>query len=188
MIIQRSYLQSYLLSGERILWQGRPKAGIVFQPNDVFIIPFSLLWGGFVVSTVAQPWTFTDDFLFSVFDIIFFAAAFNLIFGRFLHDAYNRTHLFYAVTNQRVIVRKTGINSGIRSLDLAALPTLDLKSGRKGRGTIAFDFDDEDGFSMRGMGFAGLVPTLGNAVKFLDIPDVNSVYEIIRRALERLPS
>ncbi len=187
MIIQPSYLQSQLLSGERILWQGRPKHGIVFQPSDIYLIPFSILWGGFAISSVTRSWSFNNDLYFSLFDIVFFTVACYLIAGRFLHDAYNRTHLFYAVTNQRVIVRKTGMNRGIRSLDLAALPTLELKSGRNGRGTISFDFDDEDGFTMRAMGFGALVPTLGRKVKFFDIPEVNSVYETIRRAIDELP-
>src|SRR5438046_585524 len=55
-------IQGQLASGERLLWSGRPVEGIVFRPSDAFMIPFSLMWGGFalfweysVISTDKAP-------------------------------------------------------------------------------------------------------------------------------------
>ena len=42
-------LSDRMLTGERILWSGRPAQGLLFTGRDVFLIPFSLLWGGFAV-------------------------------------------------------------------------------------------------------------------------------------------
>ena len=42
-------LTDRMLTGERILWSGRPAQGLLFTSRDVFLIPFSLLWGGFAV-------------------------------------------------------------------------------------------------------------------------------------------
>ena len=39
-------LQSYLESGERLLWAGRPAQAIVFTPPDWYFIPFSVVWFG----------------------------------------------------------------------------------------------------------------------------------------------
>ena len=42
-------IQPELLSGESILWTGQPNPRIVFHKEDLFLIPFSLLWGGFAI-------------------------------------------------------------------------------------------------------------------------------------------
>ncbi len=42
-------LQTELDPNEQLLWTGQPRHDIVFRGADVFMIPFSLLWGGFAI-------------------------------------------------------------------------------------------------------------------------------------------
>ena len=43
------WIRPYLEAGEQILWLGKPEKLHLLSAQDVFLIPFSLLWFGFVV-------------------------------------------------------------------------------------------------------------------------------------------
>src|SRR5437899_10880259 len=45
----RQRLQGELLSGERILWVGQPDPSILLSRADIFLVPFSVMWGGFAL-------------------------------------------------------------------------------------------------------------------------------------------
>ena len=38
-----------LNTSEQLLWAGRPPLGLMFRTVEVFLIPFSVLWGGFAI-------------------------------------------------------------------------------------------------------------------------------------------
>ncbi len=41
--------QPELLKDEKILWSGQPETKVLFTRADVFLAPFSVLWGGFAI-------------------------------------------------------------------------------------------------------------------------------------------
>ena len=137
-------LQPYLLTGERILWTGQPKQGLALTGKDAFLIPFSLMWGGFAIVWNAMVWLAPFDtstgggpgWLFKLWGLPFLIIGLYLIAGRFFHDAHIRKKLFYAVTDQRILVLR---GSKLTSLDIHRLPRLELSEHRDGSGNLAFE-------------------------------------------------
>src|SRR5436305_273618 len=123
-------ISSDLFPGERIAWSGRPRQGIYLKPSDLFVIPFSLMWGGFAffwefaVST-QLPKNSPQPF-FSLWGIPFCLVGVYLIVGRFFYDAYSRKSSCYAITDKRVLIRKAlfGGRKELVALELAHLPQL----------------------------------------------------------------
>jgi hypothetical protein len=89
-------IQKELDSGERLLWAGSPKQGVIFRGADVFMIPFSVLWGGFAIfwefmvlqipSGNAGP----ADIIFPFFGVPFVLVGLYMIFGRFIYESKKR--------------------------------------------------------------------------------------------------
>jgi hypothetical protein len=178
--------QPYLLTGEQIVWTGHPKQGLALSGRDTFLIPFSLMWGGFATfwnvgvwggigeNNEAAPW------FFRLWGLPFLVVGLYFIFGRFLHDAYLRKHLRYAVTDQRVLVLR---KSKITSLDVRRLPRLELSEHADQTGTLSFE---AAGFNPWG-GMNGLnwwVPSLGGSAQFFRIENSRRVYELIQNQIQ----
>jgi hypothetical protein len=45
----RAQLEPNLLPDEALLWWGRPDPAKHLGRNDIFLVPFSLAWGGFAI-------------------------------------------------------------------------------------------------------------------------------------------
>ena len=137
-------LQPELQPDESLLWAGRPGAGRLFTLIDIYLVPFSLLWGGFAIfwealvlsSMISRPSTF--ELFPLVFGLVFVAIGCYMIFGRFIVKRYTRRRTFYAVTDRRAIVVSTAFRRIVRSTSLKRLPGLELSTGRGTRGTVTF--------------------------------------------------
>ena len=139
-----SILSPELGSGERLLWSGRPRGGLRLRPQDVVLIPFSLLWGGFAIfweimalsTTAKAPAPFR--FLFPLFGLPFVMIGLYMIVGRFFFEARARARTIYGVTNQRILIVGGARGAQTRSLELSAIPELSLVQHKDGTGTITF--------------------------------------------------
>ena len=181
-------VRPYLSPGERILWTGRPKQGLVFRGKDALLIPFSLLWGGFAIFWNFEVWTFPEtgseiDWFMRLWGLPFLAAGLYFIVGRFLHDAMIRHRLYYAVTDRRVLIMRGVANLTAR--DIAALPMLQVSEHRDGTGTIVLD-SDEVGYSMfYGMrGFGDWTLSRNANAQLFRIENAHRVYELIHSQVQ----
>jgi hypothetical protein len=90
-----------LRPGEHLLWSGQGDPSVVFQASDAFIIPFSLLWGGFAIFWEVSALRSGIGLFPSIFGGAFVIVGLYLIIGRFFAKAFVKRTTVYAVTNQR---------------------------------------------------------------------------------------
>jgi hypothetical protein len=184
-------IQQELMSGESVVWTGRPKTNVVFHSEDTLLIPFSLMWGGFAVfwemvaAGIWHPGTFrASPSWFVLWGIPFVVVGQYLIWGRFVYAAWKKKRTYYAVTNRRVIVVQDGWKRRTASAFVDTLPALTKEGGSGKCGTLRFA-QSEPVFS-RGRGWQVWdAMAIGNVPVFVDVEDVDSVYRLVSELRDR---
>ena len=164
--------------GERQLWSGVPRQGLVLRATDAFLIPFSLLWAGFAVFWEAAVIRDGAPFFFRLWGIPFVLVGLYITIGRFFLDARRRANTSYAVTSERVLIKSGVLSTQLKSLSLQNLSDVTLHSRPNGSGTITFGPSMPGAAMMRGMAWPG-VP---QPPMFEEIADAKRVYDIVRDA------
>ena len=128
-------VQAELIQGENILWAGKPSSSVVFHGEDLFLIPFSLLWGGFALfweAGAAGLWgAGSQQGGQWVFGIPFFVIGQYLIWGRFFYVAWKKKRTHYAITTQRVLVVQNTWRHWMVSAYIGALPAVSKNEHKK---------------------------------------------------------
>ena len=192
-------LQSELLGGERLLWTGQPDPRVIFERVDIFLVPFSLLWGGFALvweagvlglgvfgegHRSAVPWFFV------LWGIPFVLVGLYFIAGRFFYKAWRKRRTYYALTNKRALVLVEGRGRTLRACFLSAVPTINKSVRSSGVGTISFGNTSwASMYDNTGMDFFGAMGALGadSTVRFNDVRDADRVYGLAMAARKELP-
>lgn len=137
-------IQKEIDSGERLLWSGTPRQGTILRGTDVFMVPFSLLWGGFAIFWEVMALQIPTgkagvvSIVFPLFGIPFVLLGLYMIFGRFIYDAKKRAKTFYGLTDQRAIIVSGLFNKSVKSLNLRTMTDVSLSENANGYGTIVF--------------------------------------------------
>jgi hypothetical protein len=97
-------LQPHLRGNEHVIWSGRPVTAVRFSPADVFMVPFSIVWGVFALFWVVSLIANGSPVFLLVASIPFVAVGGYLLFGRFLVKRHRKLRTAYAITNQRALI------------------------------------------------------------------------------------
>jgi len=179
-------VQPDLTSGESVLWAGRPSASVVFHKEDLLLIPFSLMWGGFAIfweMGVNGYWRPNTSLasapgFFVLWGIPFVLIGQYLIWGRFFYAAWKKRRTYYAVTSRRVIVVQDGWKRQLAATYIDALPTIAKEGGSGKFGTLRFA-PSEPMWSQRGGWGMWDSMAVGSLPVFRDIEGMDSVYRLI---------
>ena len=129
------FCRPYLVSGEHIIWKDKPGKGNLLTSSDAFMIPFSLVWCGFVFFWEYMALSDGAPFSVGLFGLPFIFIGLYLVLGSFIHLAYLRKRTLYVITNEKII-RKRG--SKVDMLNIKNMPPAHVKIHKDGYGTISF--------------------------------------------------
>ncbi|MCP9750311.1 hypothetical protein EGI32_04930 [Ferruginibacter sp. HRS2-29] len=127
--------------GEKLLWAGQPKRGIVFELSDIYNTIFSLamlVFIGFVIKLLLK----ISVFLALSVGGFFFLAIATIGIGRFFIEAELRKHTFYGLTDKRIILVSRMHPKIISSIDL--IPGLKVGFLPRMDGTSTIDLNPDE--------------------------------------------
>jgi hypothetical protein len=168
-----------LSRGERLLWTGRPRQGLLLRGSDAFAIPFSLFWGGFALFWNASVWRMGAPWFFRLFGLPFLVMGLYVTVGRFWWEARVRARTAYALTSERIIIASGGLRPTLKSLGLQTLSDVSVTERRDGSGTILLGPTPSGTMMMFG---SRSWPNGAQVPSFELIPDAKRVFDAIHEA------
>jgi hypothetical protein len=159
---------------------GRPAGGIILTGRDTFLIPFSILWCGFVVFWIIGVLS-SGAGAFALFGLAFLCFGLFFGIGRFLADAWLRSGMIYGLTDRRILILKAKPSVDFTSMDLSRLPQAQIIERGDGRGTVRFG-PPVSLFGSGRAGFAMWMPSLDPTPQFIAIPDARRVFDLVQRS------
>jgi hypothetical protein len=181
--MDQDYFQGRLLRDEKVVWWGQPAQGFLLTSRDWLLVPFGLLWAGFVIFWEWNVLGTNAPVFMKIWGAPFVLVGLYLLAGRFVLDAWIRGGTYYAVTNQRVLMLRSRPSNKFTSISLDQLPVTNLTESSDGRGTIRFG-PEATYFASRG--FSGWTPSLDPTPQFIAIDDARSVFDHIQRSVARI--
>jgi hypothetical protein len=170
-------LERERIGGERLLWVGQPDPRRHFDRSDWFLIPFSLMWGGFAIFWEISA-ILSGSAFFIFWGVPFVAAGLYGIVGRFFVKARTKRRTYYAVTERRVLSVVRGGTTKAMFLNL--VPTINARIRDDGSGTVIFGNASwrqasygNTGVEFFGRGYGD------DIVAFYDIPDAREVVDLV---------
>ncbi len=166
-----------LLDGENILWTSQPSASPLnlFTSQDIYLIPFSVLWLGFALFWEASVLTSNGPFFFKLWGIPFVLIGLHNLIGRFIHKYWKKRHTYYAVTNLRLLILYKSLTQNPQVIHLDSIPGLNKTTGLTGLGTLTFGFASTK--SKRRRGFTWYLDE--EEPGFYGIANVDEVFALI---------
>lgn len=170
-----NWTRDILMPGEYVLWTGMPQNGKLLTKGDIFLIPFSLLWGGFAIFWETTVLLTDSPLVFKLFGIPFVLVGLYIMFGRFIYASYLNKRTYYAVTDRRLI-RKAG--KKVDALSIIGRTDMHITYGSNDTGTITFGENQWNAF----YGTFNFFRFANKTFSFDNISEVSRVAQIITDA------
>jgi len=168
---------------ERVLWDGEPYKGFfALRGLDLFLIPFSIMWGSFAFFWNVGVWSGWPTLSpFALFGLPFLAFGMYFTVGRFVHNWFKRSRIRYVLTNERAVILSSGFHRTQRDWLIGSTSNIEVRSGRR-RGTVIFDRPGSGSmFSSKGVGQWGELSSAGlDGFQFYRITDAELVASLVR--------
>ena len=180
-----SKMQRELLPGESLYWAGTPNPQVIFHTDDWYVVPFSLLWGGFAIfweaGVLGYGWTGSrtgDSSTFmAIWGIPFIVVGQYMIWGRFLYDAWLKRRTYYAITNRRVLVKQEGWKRKVSATFLESLPSITQEGHRTGTLWFGPKYPVIAGRGQKTREISRF--GVGDVPTFADVDDVDEIYKLV---------
>lgn len=135
------YIQPEMQTTERLMWSGRPPQGLRVRKQDIPAVIFGLAWAGFALFWTWSIWQEAAELLPAVMGGMMVLIGVYQFLGQFFVDSYVRARTYYGVSDQRMVILKSGPPRSLQSLDLAELPDVTLDTEGMDGGVIRFSPD-----------------------------------------------
>jgi hypothetical protein len=168
----------YLDPGERLLWEGRPATGLRWSRQDLFLLPFGLVFAGFAIFWEVSVIAAGAPLFMVLFGVPFVLVGLFLAVGRVFWDSYARRHTAYALTDRRAIVATSALGRALRSWPITPGMETEFRPGPES--TLVFASEWRPGRRTRRGHSAGR--RIEHA--FRHIPDGDRVHALFR-AIQR---
>lgn len=162
-----------------MLWEGRPNVAAFSTRGAWYLVPFSIMWGGFAIFWEYSVISRGGPPFFALWGIPFVVIGLYMIFGRILVARREAAHTWYAITDRRVLIQSGAFRRSLIQLDLRDLPMSQLDDQGNGLGTITF------GPSLGSMRLPPGWPSMGMYTRpaaFSAIRDSARVFEMLQDA------
>ena len=177
----RQVIEPILEPDEVLMWAGRPRQGVIIRNRDpimvivvlVFAVVYFWVVGGSLAAGPTVP--------VLIFHLLVLACVVYFAVGSFFLDAYYRSRLYYALTDQRAVILETMVVTEAKSLMKSDFFLARLKETEGGRGTIRLDSPTQAVNSMM-LGMGRTHAAFGHPPMFFEIDDAEAVYDLIKQA------
>lgn len=173
-----------LLSGEALLWSGKPNPSILFARMDFVFIPLYTAWFAIMLYFIITRANTTGE-LYIVFSP-FILAGLYLTAGRFLYKRLIKKRFVYAITDKRLLFaafNAKGQCKRLKSLELKQVHNSSIEMSGTTTGTLQFGcFPLYEGAMVNTGIDLYLCNNKDGFIAFFDIDDVVKVYNIYKAA------
>ncbi|NWF36643.1 hypothetical protein [Mariprofundus sp. KV] len=179
----KTVIAAELTKDEQLLWSAQPKQGFLLHPSDLFLVPFSLLWGGFSIFWEYQVISGDAPLLMALFGLPFVFIGLYMIAGRFYYDIRLRQKTFYGITDQRIIILSGIRTKQSRFIAISDIENLQKFEDRNGSGSIILGFEEITSAYQSQMLFPGQRETTPRLNNLTNAGEPFAIIEQLRRGI-----